>query len=66
MCWNYASPTEVANSLQSNDDMDDPTFKLTQFIYGALKSPTTRLLPLLHQDLGLLRRKSSATHSGLQ
>ncbi|VDO72628.1 unnamed protein product [Schistosoma margrebowiei] len=46
--------------------MDDPTSKLTQFICGALKSPTTRLLPLLHQDLSLLRIKSSATHSGLR
>ncbi|VDP40895.1 unnamed protein product [Schistosoma margrebowiei] len=66
MCWNNANPNEVSNSLQSNDDIDDPTSKLTQFIYGALKSPTSRLLPLLHQDLSLLRRKSSATHSGLQ
>ncbi|VDO69480.1 unnamed protein product [Schistosoma margrebowiei] len=65
MCWDNANPIEVSNSLQSNDDMDDPTSKLTQFIYGALKSPTTRLLPLLHQNLSLLRRKSSATHSGL-
>ncbi|VDO78297.1 unnamed protein product [Schistosoma margrebowiei] len=66
MCWNNAGPIEVSNSLQSNDDIDDPTSKLTQFIYGALKSPTIRLLPLLHQDLSLLRRKSSATHSGLR
>ncbi|VDP83981.1 unnamed protein product [Schistosoma mattheei] len=65
MCWNNASPIEVSNSLQSNDDIDDPTSKLTQFIYGAIKSPTTRLLPLLHQDLSLLGIKSSATHSGL-
>ncbi|VDP04691.1 unnamed protein product [Schistosoma margrebowiei] len=66
MCWNNASPIEVSNSLQSNDDMSDPTSKLTQFICGALKSPTTRLLPLLHQDLSLLKRKSSATHSELR
>ncbi|VDP82400.1 unnamed protein product [Schistosoma curassoni] len=66
MCWNNANPIEVSNSLQLNDDMDDLTSKLTQFICGALKSPTTRLLPLLHQDLSLLRRKSSATHSGLR
>ncbi|VDO76074.1 unnamed protein product [Schistosoma margrebowiei] len=66
MCWNNANPIEVSNSLQSNDDMDDPTPKLTQFIYGGLKSLTTRILPLLHQDLSLLRRKSSATHSGLR
>ncbi|VDO51952.1 unnamed protein product [Schistosoma margrebowiei] len=66
MCWNNASPIEVSNSLQSDDDIDDPTSKLTQFIYGALKPPTTRLLPLLHQDLSLLGRKSSATHSGLR
>ncbi|VDP73923.1 unnamed protein product, partial [Schistosoma mattheei] len=66
MCWNNASPIEVSNSLQSKDDIDDPTSKLTQFAYGALKSPTTRLLPLLHQDLSLLRGKSSATHSGLR
>ncbi|VDP18897.1 unnamed protein product [Schistosoma margrebowiei] len=46
--------------------MDDPTSKLTQFICGVLKSPTTRLLPFLHQDLSLLRIKSSATHSGLR
>ncbi|VDO83559.1 unnamed protein product [Schistosoma margrebowiei] len=66
MCWNNANPIEVSNSLQSNDDMDDPTSKLTQFICGALKSPTTSLLPLVHQDLSLLRIKSSATHSGLR
>ncbi|VDP66938.1 unnamed protein product [Schistosoma mattheei] len=66
MCWNGANPIEVSNSLQLNDDIDDPAFKLTQFIRGALKSPTTRVLPLLHQDLSLLRRKSSATHSGLR
>ncbi|VDP53126.1 unnamed protein product [Schistosoma margrebowiei] len=46
--------------------MDDPTSKLTQFICGALKLTTTRLLPFLHQDLSLLRIKSSATHSGLR
>ncbi|VDP39161.1 unnamed protein product [Schistosoma mattheei] len=66
MCRNNADPIEVSNSLQSNDDMDDPTSKLTQFICDALKSPTTRLLPLLHQDLSVLRIKSSATHSGLR
>ncbi|VDP35649.1 unnamed protein product [Schistosoma mattheei] len=64
MCWNNANPIEVSNSLQSNNDIDDPTSKLTQFVCSALKSPTTRLLPLLHQDLSLLRIKSSATHSG--
>ncbi|VDO20858.1 unnamed protein product [Schistosoma margrebowiei] len=66
MCWNKANPVEVSNNLQSNDVIDDPTSKLTQFTYGALKSPTTRLLPLLHQDLSLLRRKSSDTLSGLR
>ncbi|VDP33802.1 unnamed protein product [Schistosoma margrebowiei] len=66
MCWNKASPIEVSYSMESKDDMAGPTSKLTQFIYGALKSPTTRLLPLLHQDLSLLRRKSSATLSGLR
>ncbi|VDO85434.1 unnamed protein product [Schistosoma margrebowiei] len=48
MYWNNASSIEVSNSLQSNNVIDDPTSKLTQFIHGALKSPTTRLLPLLH------------------
>ncbi|VDP37926.1 unnamed protein product [Schistosoma mattheei] len=66
MCWNKANPIKVSNILQSNDVIDDPTSKLTQFIYSALKSPTTRFLPLLHWDLSLLRRKSSATHSGLR
>ncbi|VDO65647.1 unnamed protein product [Schistosoma curassoni] len=66
MCWNKANPIEASNSLQSDDVIDDPTSKLTQFIYGTLKSPTTRLLPVLHQDLSLLRRKSSATHSVLR
>ncbi|VDP49238.1 unnamed protein product [Schistosoma margrebowiei] len=66
MCWNNANLIEVSNNLESKDNMADPTSKLTQFIYGALKSPTTRLLPLLHQDLSLLRRKSSATLSGLR
>ncbi|VDP00258.1 unnamed protein product [Schistosoma margrebowiei] len=66
MCWNKANPIDVSNSLQSNDVIDDPTSKLTQFIYGALKSPTTMHLPLLQQGLSLLRRKSSATHSGLR
>ncbi|VDP59740.1 unnamed protein product [Schistosoma curassoni] len=66
MYWNNASPIDVSNGLHSNDVIDDPTSKLTQFIYGALKSPTTGLLPLLHQDLDLLRRKSSATHSELR
>ncbi|VDP42711.1 unnamed protein product [Schistosoma mattheei] len=66
MCWNKANAVEVSNSLQSNDVIDDPTSKLTQFIYGALKSPTIRLLPPLHQDLSLLRRKSPTTHSGLR
>ncbi|VDO49489.1 unnamed protein product [Schistosoma margrebowiei] len=66
MCWNNANPIEVSNSLQSNDVIDDPTSKLAQFIYGALKSPNTRLLLMLHQDLSLLRRKPSATHSSLR
>ncbi|VDP66487.1 unnamed protein product [Schistosoma mattheei] len=65
MCWNKANAIEVSNSLQSNDVIDDSSSKLTQFIYSALKSPTIRLLPLLHQDLGFLTRKSFTTHSGL-
>ncbi|VDP53441.1 unnamed protein product [Schistosoma mattheei] len=66
MCWNKANPIEVSNSSQSNDVIDDPNSKLTQFIYGILKSPTTKPLLLLRQDLSLLRKKSSATHSGLR
>lgn len=56
----------VSINLQSNGVVDDSTSKITQFIYDALKSPTIRLLRLLHQDLCLLSLKSSTTHSGLR
>ncbi|VDP51365.1 unnamed protein product [Schistosoma curassoni] len=47
MCWEKAIATEVSDSLQLNDVIDDPTSKFTQFIHGASESPTRRLLPLL-------------------
>lgn len=53
----------VSNDLKSNNVVDYPTSKFTQFIYDASKSPVMRLLPLFHQDLSLLRGKSSSTRS---
>ena len=47
MCWNKGGAITVSNNLQSNDVVDVTASKFLQFMYGALKLPIIRLLPLL-------------------
>lgn len=66
ICWNVARVIVISNNLQSNDVAGNPTYKLSEFIYGELKQPIVRLLALLQRDSSLRGRKSSTTRSELR